>query len=284
MKDGLGDRMKKYENITRTHLMPRSYTIIRVDGKAFHTFTRKFERPFDMRLISMMSVTALYLAQKIQGCKIAFVQSDEISLLLTDFDELNTSAWFDGNIQKIASVSASMATHKFIRAHIHYLMEDYFASHWFSDANIIAAEREMVDYFDKVALAEFDSRTYTIPTKTEVMNYFIWRQKDAERNSVAMVAQSMFSHKELQGKSTNQMQEMMFQNGTNWNDYNDGVKRGRVIKREPVPISVPVEDLKAISKPMYNTTDGMKYEWGIYDSPEFVKNRDYLNKLIPNNE
>ena len=168
-----------YENRTRNFLPRRTYTIIRVDGKAFHTYTRGLETPFDGKLVSDMDETACYMCKNVQGAKFAFVQSDEISILLTDFDSLTTDAWFDGNVQKMASVSSSLATAKF---------------------NALRP--------DKIAL--FDSRVFSIPSTVEVANYFIWRQQDATRNSISSVAQSMFSHSELENKNTNQMQEMCF--------------------------------------------------------------------------
>jgi len=178
MHDSLGDRMKvNYESRTKTLLPRRTYSIIRIDGKAFHTYTRGLERPFDKQLVEDMNATAICLCSEIQGAKFAFVQSDEISILLTDFDKLTTSAWFDGSIQKIVSVSASIATAVF---------------------NQIRAGKQ----------AMFDSRVFTIPSRTEVENYFIWRQQDATRNSISSVAQSLYSHRELNTKSVSVMQDM----------------------------------------------------------------------------
>lgn len=202
MKDSLGDRMKDfYENRTKTYLPRRTYTIIRIDGKAFHTYTRGLKRPFDERLISDMDETACYLCENIQGAKLAFVQSDEISILLTDFDKLQTDAWFDGNVQKITSISASLATAKF---------------------NELRS--------NKIAL--FDSRVFTIPSAIEVGNYLIWRQQDTVRNSISSVAQSLYSSKELHGMNSDRMQEMCFQKGVNWNDFPIKYKRGRLIIKE----------------------------------------------------
>jgi hypothetical protein len=172
MKDTLGDRMKEYyENRTKTYLPRRTYTLIRIDGKAFHTYTKGLNRPFDDQLMDDMDETAIYLCKNIQGAKLAFVQSDEISILLTDFDKLQTSAWFDGNIQKITSVSSSLATAKF---------------------NELRPNK----------LALFDSRVFTIPSKVEVENYFIWRQQDTVRNSISSVAQSLYSSKDGGLRST----------------------------------------------------------------------------------
>ncbi len=210
MKDSLGDRMKSnYEDRSRYFLPRRTYTIIRLDGKAFHTYTRHLEKPFDMDLIEDMAEVTKFLCENIQGCVLGYTQSDEISLLLVDFDKPTTSAWFDGNIQKMASISASMAAAKF---------------------NEIRSPREA-----HRNLAFFDSRVFSISDRIEVMNYFIWRQKDATRNSISMAAQSKFSHKELQGKSSSDMQEMLFTlKGINWNDYPTSCKNGTMVTKKMV--------------------------------------------------
>lgn len=199
-RNDLGDRMKQsYEDRTRYLLPRRTYTIIRVDGKAFHTYTRGAVKPFDFKLMDIMDQTAKFLCEEIQGAQFAYIQSDEISILVTDFDKITTSAWFDGNIQKIVSVSASLATGKFNE----FKFRDIPAS--------------------------FDARVFTIPDPIEVSNYLIWRQQDSVRNSISMAARSIYSHKELHSKNTGQMQEMLFRKGINWNNYPDGAKRGRVI-------------------------------------------------------
>lgn len=204
MLDDLGNRMKsQYEDRTRYFLPRRSYTIVRVDGKAFHSYTKKCKRPYDLNFMSYMDRTAMYLCEKLQGSQFAYVQSDEISVLLTDFYKPTTSAWFDGNIQKISSVAASLATGIFN----HITSEDCFGDE----------------------IAAFDARCFTIPDNVEVENYFIWRQQDCTKNSISMAAQSQFSHKELHGKNGKEMQEMLFQKGINWNEYPWQFKRGRTI-------------------------------------------------------
>ncbi len=201
-KISLGDRMKTfYENITKYRLSRRTYTIIRLDGKAFHTFTRRMNKPFDCNLIDCMDRTAQYLVKNIQGAKFAYVQSDEISILLTDFEKFSTEPWLGGIIQKIVSISASMATGAFNRSFI-------------SDS-----------------VANFDSRTFTIPTKTEINNYFIWRRQDWLRNSIQLVGQANFSHKQLHKKSIEEIKEMLREDDSikNWENYNDSEKFGRII-------------------------------------------------------
>ncbi len=211
--DDIGDRMKgNYEDRTRICMPRRTNTIIRVDGKAFHTYTSDLIRPFDDAFMEDMDSTAIYLCENVQGAKFAYVQSDEISVLLTDYDKITTDAWFDNNIQKMASVSASMATIAFNRARLNRW-------HFFDES--------------KMRWAEFDSRVFQIPDGDEVINYFVWRQKDCVRNSIISVAQTLYSHRELHGKNCDEMQEMSFQKGVNWNDYDLKYKNGRsIVKQE----------------------------------------------------
>lgn len=260
MRDELGDRMKKnYENRTRILLPRRTYTIIRIDGKAFHTYTKGCEHPFDAGLIEDMNGTAEYLCKNIQGAKIGFVQSDEISVLMTDFDTLTTDAWFDGNIQKIVSVAASMATAKFNHLRLKRKFDTTIAS-----IGVI---------MDVWKLAEFDARTFTIPSKTEVMNYFIWRQQDTVRNSISSVAQSLYkNHKELHGKNMSQQQEMIFQKGINWNDYDPTLKRGRFVFKQEYLVEANVE----LNRPAHTRTC-----WVTDECPTFTAQPEFLDGFIP---
>jgi tRNA(His) guanylyltransferase len=246
MRDELGDRMKShYENRTRYFLPRKSYSIIRVDGKAFHTYTKGFTIPFDDNLMEVMDTTAKYLCKNIMGAKFAFVQSDEISLLLTDFDNINTESWFDSNIQKMVSVSASMATRAFNEAM-------FFKT--------LAKEIKLSD----LKWAEFDSRVFQIPQKIEVENYFIWRQQDTVRNSIASVAQSLYSSKQLHGKNVSEQQEMIFQKGINWNDYAPRYKRGRLIVKKT-----------------YEKEETLRTYWDVTDPLTFTQDRKSLSDLIP---
>jgi tRNA(His) guanylyltransferase len=226
-RDSLGNRMKSnYEDRSRVKLTRRMPVIGRIDGKAFHTLTKGMDKPFDLRFMDSMVVTAKALVAQIQGCKLAYVQSDEISLLLTDFDKLDTDAWFDYNIQKMASVSASMATHYF--------------------------NQRLNDYFKEEKFGFFDARFFNIP-KEEVCNYFIWRQQDATRNSIQSVAQANFSHKSLQGLNTSQLQDKLFlEKGINWNELDTVLKRGTCVVKELVDYDIPIftQDRDYIEKHM----------------------------------
>lgn len=229
INDALGTRMKEfYENVPKTKLVRRMPVAIRIDGKAFHTFTRGFNKPFDEILIASMKETMKYLCENIQGCVLGYTQSDEITLILIDYQKLTTSAWFDYEVQKMCSIAASMATmafNKFFQDNIDaYIFEQWDGLGGFKkniDKNYIDSLRSAV-----YKGAMFDARCFNIP-KEEVTNLIYWRQLDATRNSIQMVGQANFSHKELQGKSCNEIQDMLFtQKGINWNDFPIYQKRG----------------------------------------------------------
>jgi len=213
-KDSLGDRMKEYENVPKNFLMGRTPVIIRLDGKSFHTFTRKFNSsndsslengPFSENLHWIMNQTMRALGCQIQNCKFGYTQSDEISLLLTDWNKLTTDQWFGGNVEKIVSVSAAIATAYF--------------NHYF-------AETMNLKYSDIRNLALFDSRVFNLP-KEEVTNMFLWRQQDCTRNSINMLGQYHFSHSDLYGKNVSQVQDLLMnEKGINWNNLDCWKKRG----------------------------------------------------------
>ena len=205
--------------------MRRTPVAIRIDGKAFHTFTRGFQKPFDEILIKSMQETMKYLCENIQGCVLGYTQSDEITLILQDYKTLTTSAWFDYEIQKICSISASMATMAFNYFFEKNINENFNCNDWpslpyWADTAIDG------DEFGYFKLAMFDARCFNIP-KEEVTNLLYWRQLDAARNSVQMVGQAYFSQKELHGKSCSKIQDMlMLKKGINWNDFPAYQKRG----------------------------------------------------------
>jgi len=208
-KDGLGDRMKSfYEDASRFYLTRRTPVIMRLDGKAFHTLTKDCEKPFDNRLSLSMEETAEELMKEIQGAKFAYSQSDEISILITDFETIETGAWFDYNIQKMCSVSASIASNAF-------------------------NSQGILQRGGTEKLAEFDCRVFNIP-KEEVVNYFRWRYKDWLRNSIQMLAQSHFSQKELHGKKREDLHEMLHNIGVNWADLSNKWKNGIVLSKDSV--------------------------------------------------
>lgn len=243
VNDELGKRMKEfYENIPKTKLMRRCPVICRIDGKSFHSFTKGFKRPFDEVLIKSMQETAKYLCENIQGCVLAYTQSDEISLVLVDYQRFETSAWFDYEIQKMCSIVASMATmafNKFFSKNVKELeysnrITKFAIYNNVTSDNYEIKNEDLLDIYEKAVEKGdmFDARVFNIP-KEEVTNCIYWRQLDASRNSIQMVGQTNFSYKELQNKSCNDIQDiLMTQKSINWNDYPTYQKRGSCIIKE----------------------------------------------------
>jgi tRNA(His) 5'-end guanylyltransferase len=223
--DDLGKRMKEnYENVSKTRLVRRMPVAIRIDGKAFHTFTRGFERPFDWVLIKTMQGTTEYLCKNIQGCVFGYTQSDEITLILVDYNKLETSAWFDYEVQKLCSIAASMATMIFNKL-FEKNVDTYVKK---PDSSAVRANWYLAALNQG---AMFDARCFNIP-KEEVTNLIYWRQLDATRNSIQMVGQAHFSHKELQGLSCNEIQnKLLTEKGINWNNYPIVAKRGTAVRK-----------------------------------------------------
>lgn len=240
MKDPLGDRIKGYyENRYKASLSRRSYVFLRIDGKAFHTYTKGLDKPFDGKLVDDMISVTEFLCANIQGAKVGYVQSDEISILLTDFDTLTTDAWFDYEIQKMVSVSASLATARF---------------------NELRPGK----------LAMFDSRVFTVPNYMEAVNTLIWRQQDAVRNSKSMLAQANFSHNELNKKTTDEMENMLYRMGVVWKDLPTSYKHGTLVR-----------------KVTFEKNGATRSKWeGDRETPMFAQDagRPYLADLIPNRD
>jgi tRNA(His) 5'-end guanylyltransferase len=267
VKDDLGKRQKAfYEEVPKTRLMRRTPVIIRVDGKAFHTFCRGFAKPYDDVLIKSMQETMQYMCKNIQGCKLGYVQSDEISLLLIDYDTFTTGAWFDYEVQKMTSVAASMATMAFNKAFSRNVKEFYSVME-FNETNkqLLKAYEASID---KGAM--FDARVYNVP-REEVTNYFYWRQLDASRNSIEMLGQSHFSPKQLHKKSCNDIQDMLIENfNINWNDVETVKKRGSCcFKKEAVVKQVDNEEI-------------VRYIWIIDKEIPIFKgaDREYIDKWV----
>lgn len=202
-KDDLGSRMKRYEIVSSPHLTPRTPVIVRVDGRAFHTWTRGAAKPFDRRLMDSMTVAMMTVADDIQGCVFAYTQSDEASFLLNDFATIETQSWFGYDLSKVVSIAASTFTANFNSVH--------------------PASRN--------GPATFDARAFNIP-ESDVANYFLWRAKDWWRNSIQMMAQTYFSPKELNGKSCTDLVTMLLvEKGIDWAAQEDRIKYGTFYAR-----------------------------------------------------
>jgi tRNA(His) guanylyltransferase len=280
VKDDLGVRMKTYyEQIPKMKLMRRCPVLIRIDGKAFHTFTRGFKKPFDEILIRTMQETTQYLCGNIQGCVLGYTQSDEITLVLVDYKKLTSSAWFDYEVQKMCSIAASMATMAFGKFFISNVKEfGYNNGEQFDMSSNEGQQKSQLLQIYRIAIdkgAMFDARCFSIP-KEEVTNCLYWRQLDASRNSIQMVGQANFSHKELQNKSCNEIQDMlMIQKGINWNDLPTYQKRGSCVVKEKYFDSSVNGSVESYINPW-------RTRWIIDENIPMFKGegRDYIDKLI----
>lgn len=241
--------MKRYEESTRFTLPRRTYTILRVDGRAFHSWTRGLPKPYDTDLMGLIDEAAIALCEQIPGAQFAYVQSDEISVLAVDFAAVDTQSWFDGNVQKWASVGASVASTAFNLR----LMR----------LKGLNRDENLIHITKKLPNAVFDARVFTVPDPIEVENYFVWRQQDAERNSVMMLARAYASHKQLAGKKRADQHEIIHKAGDNWAKHPVRFKHGAVIRR--------------------NDVDMPRYSHWYMDkkTPTFTKERAYLRSLVP---
>lgn len=284
----LSNRMKNYyEQVSKTKLMRKCPVAIRIDGCHFRTFTKNLNKPFDDIIIKTMQSTMKYLCANIQGCILGYTQSDEITLILTDYKNIDSDAWFDYEVEKLCSVSASMTTlafNQFFKENVSlYKFKAYDGISKYKDD----ITEKYIKNLDKAVEngAIFDARCFNIP-KEEVTNLLYWRQKDAIRNSIQMVGQAHFSQKELHKKSRNDIQDMlMTQKGINWNDFPTYQKRGSCCIKEEYAVNdngdeVEVDCVTDVDEPVESVT--FRSRWIIdTDIPLFRdENRNYIEKLL----
>ena len=239
----LSNRMKNYEHLSDSKLLPKTPVILRIDGKSFHTFTKEMQRPWDERLAKSMWEAAIYTCKRIMGAQLAYTQSDECNIFISDWESNRTQAWFEYRLQKLCSISAGLYTAAFLRAFCHHHSKD---------------PMELRE------LPIFDARAFNLP-KHEVANYFIWRQQDACRNSLQMLARVYFSHSETLGKTNQQLQEMLWKkHQINWNDCEIWQKRGMSFHKRP-------------------KTEEKKEKWGWvadHNTPMFSQHRNYIERHL----
>jgi tRNA(His) guanylyltransferase len=245
-KDSLGDRMKMYEQISNRFLVKKIPILIRIDGKSFHKWTKGLERPFDVKLKSCMRYATYKLCKDICGARFGYTQSDEISILIIDYQDIKSESWFNYKANKIESISASICTASFNK-----VCSDILSEH-----------------FKRRGPAIFDARAWNLPVE-EVSNYILWRERDCERNSISMLAQSYFSHKELMRKKNSEKQNMlMCLKNINWNDIPTEYKRGtslyKVKKRVKSSQGEAIRNVWVIDKEM----------------PIISKNRNYVERWL----
>lgn len=208
----LGSRIKNYEQVSKYKLLPKIPLFIRVDGRAFHTFTKNCNKPFDLTIVSAMAYAAVMTAREMSGFQLAYVQSDEATFMLTDYESHETQGWFDYELNKLVSISASAFT-------------AYFNYQWIRHCTSVG------DDYDHKKPAMFDSRAFTVPVE-DAPNVFVWRQRDWERNSIQMLARAHFSHSECNNKKVPELHEMLHKKGVNWSELTGQLKNGTFITRD----------------------------------------------------
>lgn len=272
-KDSLGDRMKTYENQFRLYLDPKEPVIVRIDGRAFHTFTKGFKRPFDSVFAKAMADTMKYLCENVQNCVFGYTQSDEITLILVNDFNPNSCAWFDNNLQKIASVTASMATWIFNKSFLFAINEYDFQWGCSLTPQSCEIQEEHKQYVNRLRTsafkgAMFDARVFTMP-KDEIINCLIWRQQDAIRNSIQSCGQAVYSHRQLHGKSSKEILEMLAAEPVfkfvNWENQPTKFKYGSCCIKDDVQ----------------EVNGALRTKWRIdYEIPVFTEDREYVNKWL----
>jgi len=243
----LGDRMKRYEACTVPKLPLNTPVILRVDGRAFHSYTRDFEKPFDDEFITMMDAAGIALCSEMMNAKLAYIQSDEISVLM--YPKIYSDVWFGNNVQKMCSIAASLASTCLTVSHMTYRKKEH---------------------EEHTPVITFDARVFAIPEK-DVCNYFVWRQQDWERNSLNMLAQSYYTQEGLNGLNTAGLHDALHDMGVNWNDLNITKKRGRcIVYKSPDFVSMDEPDMELLRK-----------NWVVDNEiPIFTKNRNYIEKYL----
>ena len=253
----LADRMNYYRGLTDYKLMPKSYVLVFLDGRSFsHNIKNKFEKPFDDRFINAMNETAKYLCQNVSGCKMAYTQSDEISLVITDFDETNTESFFGFRLTKMLSIIAALATAKFNQIMTDYRLAEM-ADCPASAGDILQMCRDTVT---DGPLYQFDCKCWNVPTYNDVFAWFLYRQIDCIRNSKQQTAQTWLSHKQLEHLDTDKQIELLeAEKGISWESFDDGKKYGRFIYKEQ--FELPVEN----KQPNMNETY-IRNVWMVHDA------------------
>lgn len=273
MKDTLGDRMKSYENCYRFQLPPHFPIIIRLDGRAFHTYSSDFVKPYDSTLHFGMVEATRALCCEVEGCKFGFTQSDEISLVVVSGENPNTTPWFDNVIAKITSIAAATTSVAFHEAMREAVVEN---NEYKSDAEFKKAYKTYLG--DKIKRVVFDARAFVVPIH-EVTNYFIWRQQDAINNSIQALAQTQFSQKELNNKKNAEILKMLAAKDIFWENYEPWQKYGSGVVKNRVAAQVIVYKNETL-KIWHNNWDECK------DLPIFSENKAWLEEKIwrKNNE
>lgn len=258
--------MKALQSLRDYKLDKKEYVLCHIDGRAFSKLIKhNFELPFDDKFIDFMNQTAIYLCKSIQGCKLAYVQSDEISLLLTDFSKEETGNFFQYRLCKLQSVIASLATGEFNRL-------------WYCD-QIINNPSDAVDIISSRKPVQFDCKAWNVYEYNDAFAWFKFRQNDCIRNSKQQAAQTYVKpKKKLVNLSSDQQIELLKNEyGIDWNEYSNGKKYGRLIRR-------CIYEAEGENPIIHEKEMSIRYKWVTEDAPIFTNEYFEDNELIPKKE
>ena len=247
----LKERMEYFRGLTDYKLMPKSYVLVMLDGRSFsHLIKNKFKKPFDNDFIGMMNETTRYLCENIEGCKFGYTQSDEISLVLTDFENENTESFFGFRLTKMLPIISSLATGKFNQLMMLRALNTIPES---SDPIGVDVCKNLIE---NTKLAQFDCKCWNVPTYNDVFAWFLYRQIDCVRNSKAQTAQAYLPHKQLEKLNTDQqIAKLKEEKGVDWHSFDNGMKYGRIVYKEDIMMTSPSEN---------GTIEYMRHPWIVH--------------------
>lgn len=278
-------RMKTYENVPKNKLMRRCPVAIRLDGCHFKSFTKDFDKPFDIVFMKSMQETMKYLCENVQGCVLGYTQSDEITLILVDYEHLNSEAWFDDEVEKICSVTAGMASMAFNRI-FYENTHEFVSENGYPHVQMLTVKQFLLMKNEKLINAYrraqkqgayFDARCFNVP-KEEVANLIYWRQSCGRRNAIQAAGRAYFSNKELHEKNGDEIIKMLRKKGIEWSAYSNDAVWGSCCVRNNRPGIMP--DGRRFHY-MYDR-DKREKVWIIdHHIPVFVgEGRLYINALV----
>lgn len=273
----LKEKCEFFRGLSDYRIMPNGYAIIMLDGRSFSRLIKnKYKKPFDDTFINMMNETAKYLVQNIQGAKFAYVQSDEISILVTDFDTPSTDSLFGNRLCKIQSICAAMAASKFNQLALENEIKKYLSPE-------TASYDDLYKLVESQRLVEFDCKAWSVPDYNTAFCHFLWRQNDCTRNSKQQAAQSYLSHKELMNLEADKQIELLKEReGIDWNTaYNDGEKYGRLIYKEKRVFKNLLPQDPNASVSVMVEQEYVRNVWESHYATQFSDENNIIKTLIP---
>ena len=268
----LEDKCLYYRGLSDYKLLPNSYVIVMLDGRSFsHMIKNKFQKPFDRIFIDMMNETAKYVCKNVQGAKFAYVQSDEISIVLTDFDTPTTDAFFGNRLCKLQSIIASLATSKFNQLMMTKLFDNLVDE--YGNTPLLSCEYVM-ERISNGQIYQFDCKAWNVPTYNDVFAWLLYRQIDCIRNSKQQTAQTYLSHKELMKRNTDEQVALLKERkDIDWNEFDDDLKFGRFIYK--VKKTLYTEDDSPYTRHVWEVNNGYPL------SDEYYRNMFHSLNVIP---